>query len=213
MGIVEEVVDHWLKSKSRVEFWSRFAYVAICIYLYVTYTSCLSRTIALTGAIGFIFFETAFTTLGNSLEHKSFKIGHTTWAQFVCNCMYIPILLCAYREVVKDQTHRILFFPINIWLLEIIQGYSLMFLCGRNIAWFYHTSDARFHGNIRLYYAFVWWPFGALVEALWDPVLMVIAETLKPIHIKLILLVPLFMVISAKFVGWPLLGIPREHQH
>ena len=122
----------------------------------------------------------AFTTLGHSLEKKRFAMGHTTWAQFVCNILYVPVLLVTYRRVVENSWHRVILFPINIWLLEIIQGYSLMFLAGRNLAWFYDTSDAMFHGNIRLYYAFVWWPFGFVVESLWDTVITVIAKETNP---------------------------------
>ena len=187
-------------------------YVFFCVYLYVTYTNEMSRSVGLIGASGFIFFETAFTTIGHSLKKKRFEMGHTTWAQFVCNVLYVPFLLVTYRHVLNDSLYRVILFPINIWLLEIVQGYSLMFLAGRNLAWFYDTPDARFHGNIRLYYVFVWWPFGFLVETLWEPVITVLAEEIKPIHLKLIFLVPLLMVLSVKWLGWPLLGIPRLHK-
>ena len=211
MGVIEEIADTW-SLKTHGGFWSRFVYVCLCVYLYATNTNAMSRSVGLIGACAVLFVETGFTTIGHSVKKKSFAMGHTTWAQFVCNILYVPVLLVTYRHVVENFWYRVILFPINIWLLEIIQGYSLMFLAGRNLAWFYDTSDAMFHGNIRLYYAFVWWPFGFVVESLWDTVITVIAKEIEPIHLKLILLVPLFMLLSVKFVGWPLLGIPRKHK-
>ncbi|KAF9972435.1 hypothetical protein BGZ73_004438 [Actinomortierella ambigua] len=63
--------------------------------------------------------------------------GHTTIHQFVMNVFYIPILVHGYHAVIHNTYLRILLFPFNIWLLEIIQGYTLMYLLGYNAAWTY----------------------------------------------------------------------------
>ncbi|ETV75300.1 hypothetical protein H257_10483 [Aphanomyces astaci] len=92
------------------------------------------------------------------------RAGHTTWAQFWANVVYTPVLLYAYRAVVPSAVLRVLLFPCNIWLLEILEGYTLMLLFGRNIAWTYTTSDAYCHGNIRLGFWKLWLVLGLVLE-------------------------------------------------
>ena len=77
------------------------------------------------------------------------RVGHTTWHQFWANVLYTPILLFAYRTTLPDvPLLRVALFPLNVWLLEVVEGYALMFLFdGRNPAWTYTTDDAYFHGG------------------------------------------------------------------
>ena len=79
------------------------------------------------------------------------RAGHTTAHQFLCNIVYTPVLLFWYRGCVPAHpAARVLLFPLNVWLLELVEGYALMALHGgRNPAWTYGTPDAAFHGNVR----------------------------------------------------------------
>ncbi|KAF0701630.1 Aste57867_7945 [Aphanomyces stellatus] len=92
------------------------------------------------------------------------RAGHTTWAQFWANVLYTPVLLHTYRAVVPHPILRVLCFPLNIWLLEIVEGYTLIYLFGRNIAWTYKTTDAYCHGNIRLGFWKLWLALGLVLE-------------------------------------------------
>ncbi|OQR80955.1 hypothetical protein THRCLA_11905 [Thraustotheca clavata] len=90
--------------------------------------------------------------------------GHTTWAQFWANVLYTPFLLFNYREFIPNPYIRIILFPFNIWLLEIIEGYALILIFGKNIAWTYNTPDAYFHNNIRTGFAGLWLLLGFALE-------------------------------------------------
>jgi hypothetical protein len=48
--------------------------------------------------------------------------GHTTVHQFACNVLYTPLLMDVYFSLVPSWPARILLFPLNIWLLEVVQG-------------------------------------------------------------------------------------------
>ena len=54
-------------------------------------------------------------------------------------------------------------FPIAVWSIEIVQGYALIFLFRRNVAWWYHGRDAFFRGTIKLGH---WWAWLLLVAPL-----------------------------------------------
>ncbi|KAG0223427.1 hypothetical protein BGW42_005905 [Actinomortierella wolfii] len=95
--------------------------------------------------------------------------GHTTVHQYIMNVFYIPILIHGYHALIHNTYLRILFFPLNIWLLEIIQGYTLIYLIGYNAAWTYRGKDAFFHGTIKLSYVHHWLMFGAVLELLIIP--------------------------------------------
>lgn len=56
-------------------------------------------------------------------------------------------------------------FPMNIWLLEIVQGLAIQWIYGRNVAWCYADyADELFNGLIRIGHAIWWWGLGV---ALW----------------------------------------------
>ncbi|KAF9365404.1 hypothetical protein BGX34_010130 [Mortierella sp. NVP85] len=63
--------------------------------------------------------------------------GHTTVHQYIMNVFYIPILIQGYHALISSTFLRVLLFPLNIWVLEIIQGYTLIYLIGYNAAWSY----------------------------------------------------------------------------
>ncbi|KAG0259198.1 hypothetical protein BG011_002788 [Mortierella polycephala] len=48
--------------------------------------------------------------------------GHTTVHQYIMNVFYIPLLIHGYHALIGSTVLRIVLFPINIWILEIIEG-------------------------------------------------------------------------------------------
>ena len=58
----------------------------------------------------------------------------------------------------------------NIYKINWIKiiRYAIMAIFGRNIAWFYYSDDAMFHGNIRLRYFKYWLLMGILSEILYQ---------------------------------------------
>ena len=96
-------------------------------------------------------------------------VAFTSIQQFTMNLLTIPLFTVMYRLCIPKKYLRIGLYPLNIWILEILQGYSLMhFYDGRNPAWNYTTSDAFFDGNIRLFYFPVWLFLGVVVDSILD---------------------------------------------
>ncbi len=180
----------------------------------MAFTTEQHRAASVVAACAFSLVETTWTSL--FIDGKlGLRVGHTTWAQWWGNILYTPILLFGYRAALSSAIFRIAFFPLNIWALEICLGYSFIFLFGRNIAWYYDEPDAFFHGNIRLYYAIPWWVLGAIVELVWDPLLLPAAARLgKEWPIALALAVPASLASDA-ILGWPQLGLknPNVKKH
>jgi hypothetical protein len=103
----------------------------------------------------------------------------------VANLFFTPLLMDVYFSNVTDTWMRALLWPINIWMLEIIEGYVLIFLYGFNPAWTYRGSDAFFHGNIKLGYWQFWLPMGAFMAWYgWESVLKP-AGTLGALYMSL----------------------------
>lgn len=62
--------------------------------------------------------------------------------------MVIPL----FYKYVDPMALRLILFPLNSWLIEVIEGYFLMHIFGYNPAWTYHGDYILFHGNIKLTY-------------------------------------------------------------
>ena len=95
--------------------------------------------------------------------------GHTTLHQFWANVMYTPVLLAQAASGGAGggggvSWLHVVLFPLWIWLLEIVEGYTLMLLFGHNPAWSYSGRRAFFHGNITLGHAPFWVGLGAAVH-------------------------------------------------
>jgi hypothetical protein len=119
--------------------------------------------------VEFTFYSVTIQTPEGEVYFRPFskdrRAGHTTWQQFYANILYTPILMDVYYYILADYWMlRVLLFPINIWLLEIIVGYVLIFLYGYNPAWVYYGKGALFSGNIKLPYAIYWLLFGGVLE-------------------------------------------------
>ena len=176
------------------------------VFFYYNNTTSTTRALGLVAACGFVAIETFWTTitvedsatglvsitsLSSLLTLQPGTIGHSSFAQFWVNVIFTPFLLNGYREffdwfigsygimlgpIPLVSVVRIIMFCCNVWLLEIVEGYLIMFLCGRNIAWEYRGADAWFHGNIKLQYAMPWMVLGFLVESFFEPFILPSAQ-------------------------------------
>jgi len=91
----------------------------------------------------------------------------TTFEQFYIILLYWPFLHEPYLYYMKTfgSLLRFAFFPILVWVAEVIEGYTLMYFHnGLNPAWCYKCKDALFHGNIRLYFFPHWLALGLITE-------------------------------------------------
>jgi len=88
---------------------------------------------------------------------------YTTSSQWFLNVLYLPAMFKFFFPFVDHSI--VLFtltFPFQVWLLEIIQGYFLIWLYGHNVAWSYAGDNVYFHGNIKLT-MYHWWALLGLV--------------------------------------------------
>jgi hypothetical protein len=53
-----------------------------------------------------------------------------------------------------------------------VEGYILIYIFSKNIAWEYKGWDAYFNGNIKLQYYLPWLGLGLILELLWDILLL-----------------------------------------
>lgn len=95
-----------------------------------------------------------------------------------------PILIDYTRNVLLADVSpliRVLIMPLNVWLLEIIEGYAIMFVFnGKNVAWEYKGWDTLFHGNIKGQYILNWWGLGIAVEVAYDLLLRPVCYAIHP---------------------------------
>ena len=93
----------------------------------------------------------------------------TSWAQFYCNLLYVPILLDLYGKLFSSLPWLyVLCFPLNIYILEIIVGHFLIWLHGYNVAWCYRDyTDSYANGCFRLAHAPFWLGLGFCTHSLW----------------------------------------------
>ena len=113
-------------------------------------------------ALLYSWMEYAFT----SVERQQ---SYTTVAQFGANLLYVPILLDAYSwlwrmlvqggvlHVANEGVAYVLCFPLNVYMLELVQDELLVALYGFNVAWCYKDyADELCNGVIRLGHAPLW---------------------------------------------------------
>ena len=106
-------------------------------------------------ASAFFFIETIFCTV---TEPRFDYIIWSTPEQFIINILFIPMLLPTIHDPFRSLPiwSKALLSPIFIWILEICEGYFLIFLFKYNRAWQYFGSDAFLNGTIKLSYAPFW---------------------------------------------------------
>jgi hypothetical protein len=189
---------------------SRVAYVSIILNHWIARTNDEEKVLSVLGAGAFAFVESTWTSLTSGFPH-------TTWYQFYCNLAYTPFLLgtsytfwgsfggdCLFFGNEIDVI-RVLCFPIAIYMLELIQGYSLIFIFGENRAWHYNGSLALFHGNITLAYFFVWILFGLVIEVSYLPLLLLRDQILHTLRKDGIVLYDVSNILLVTFIYAPLL--------
>jgi hypothetical protein len=165
----------WLSSLSKSISPLQWCVVALLYVVWWNSTTTRTKIIAILGACGYSCIEYTWYTVTTEDEHghviftpgePTCRQGFTTFAQWWANVLYIPILLHVYHAIVPIAWLRLVLFPFNVWVLEIVEGYFLMLVYGRNVAWDYTDSQSYFHGNITLSHWNVWLVLGLVVEAL-----------------------------------------------
>ncbi|KAF4656771.1 hypothetical protein FOL47_008749 [Perkinsus chesapeaki] len=162
--------------------------VPIIFALWFTFTDFTGKIMSFCGAVMYAFIESTYLTFHEGHFHSSF-------AQFWCNIWYNPIVTEVYRRhaipaltnlLVENsqffQAHfgedplvlasvlAVCLMPLNIWCLEVVQGYLIIFLYGKNIAWDYSYSKfAVMHGNCNLTMFPEWLAFGLILERIYWP--------------------------------------------
>jgi hypothetical protein len=120
---------------------------------------------AVLAAFAYTFIEYTF----NAIAHEK---GFTSDAQFGANLLYIPVLLDVYASVLLPHSPYIyiLCFPLNVWLLELVEDRLFLITHGRNVAWCYHFyEDSHFGGVIRRGHGVCWLLMGAGALVMWTP--------------------------------------------
>ncbi|GMH62844.1 hypothetical protein TrRE_jg11155 [Triparma retinervis] len=165
------------------------AFLALLLWGYLNCTSSLDRAGSVGVAVVFIVIELTWTTIAHedpktgsvSVKGWQGKFGHSSFAQFWSNVVWGSMLLFRYREVIglfgleEGWARSALFvfmFPFSVWWLEIVEGYILIFLFGKNVAWEYKGKAAYFHGTITIEYFVPWLGLGAAIELLWDSLIL-----------------------------------------
>ena len=142
----------------------------VWLYWYCA-TSTHNKLVAMGIATGFSCVEHIFTLV--TVDEKSGdKIG-TTMEQWLVHTLFMPFMIPWYQYVSYsifsyDYVYNIniiiaetsidlciiIFAPLFCWILEIMEGYFLIYFFGYNRAWQYFGKDALFNGTIKLGY---WW--------------------------------------------------------
>jgi hypothetical protein len=94
---------------------------------------------------------------------KTTRPPQTTVEQFVCNALWVPVLL-QIRGFIGGPIARVLVFPLLVWTTEVVQGYTLIALFGFNPAWNYRGRHVFLDGNIKLSMWHMWLACGVLFE-------------------------------------------------
>ncbi len=89
--------------------------------------------------------------------------AHTTIEQFLMNILCGPILVDGFRSVVPYMWLRVLVMPLNVWIIEIIQGYTLLYIWKTRV-WEYTDEYAYFNGFISLSWGMFWMVLGFLMD-------------------------------------------------
>ena len=124
---------------------------------------------ALVCALLYSCIESTFTLLERGAPY-------TSDAQFWGNLLVLPFTLELYSALVpRSAVAFIALFPLNIWLLEVVEGHAIAYVYGRNVAWCYADySDEFYHGWLRLGHAVWWLGLGAICFVLY-PILQAAA--------------------------------------
>lgn len=154
----------------------------VCIWLYVLDTKMMFEVILMSltySAIEYTWYMNTLQMDDGSVQiiplRVPGRVGFTSWEQLIGNILYVPFALNGYSSVFSTDGYsrqtlavmvtliRILLFPVNIWLLEIIQDRIMKWLMGFNPAWNYTGAPgSRFDGAINLAHWKLWIILGCI---------------------------------------------------
>ena len=86
----------------------------------------------------------------------------TTLEQSIITFIWTPIII-KHFTIIKNKKYRILLFPFNIWLCEIIFG-NLLLYYNNTRAWYYDDILALFNGLITLSFTLHWILLGLIID-------------------------------------------------
>jgi len=83
-----------------------------------------------------------FSLVELSWTFAAYGTPRTTFEQFYILLFYWPLLHEPYLNYMKSygSIWRIFFFPLCVWLTEIVEGYTLIFFHGFNPGWKYENK-------------------------------------------------------------------------
>jgi len=149
-----------------------FPSLAVALFLWMLLTDVQQKMCCMMVALTFGWVEICFTGMTHQIFRNTMdpryiiKMGKTTWEQFVFSVFWSPIGSLFYKWLFSAFHFRFIFFPINIFVAEIVGGYYLTYVWGRR-AWNYTTYNLNFFdGNITLLYIPCWW-FLCIIDEIW----------------------------------------------
>jgi hypothetical protein len=114
------------------------------------------------------FFESCvFATLESLLYKWEDGYFFTTYQQFFCNLLALPLMIDFVHYMIDDIWLRILLFPFSVWTYEYVTTIWLRSIFGKNPCWTYLGKDGSlFEGAICVnsHYYVRWMALGALAE-------------------------------------------------
>eukprot|EP01089_Gocevia_fonbrunei_P007253 TRINITY_DN1833_c0_g1_i1.p1 TRINITY_DN1833_c0_g1~~TRINITY_DN1833_c0_g1_i1.p1 ORF type:complete len:237 (-),score=15.62 TRINITY_DN1833_c0_g1_i1:63-677(-) len=96
---------------------------------------------------------------------NTLKNGHTTWEQWFMMIVHAPFGTDLYFSVLSHPLLRLILFPLNVWIAELVWG-AVFAYCWIRRPWYYTSPYARFDGLIRIDYWWVWLLLGLTHEFL-----------------------------------------------
>lgn len=124
------------------------------------------------------------------------RMGHTTFDQFLANVLYLPLLLTLSEQILTSLRGAIpialeenigartllmviaaLLGPLQIWLLEVVEDFVLKVIFGHNTAWSYVGERTAWCGGaIKLNMWPLWMMLGVVLEVSYAPLLVPLVE-------------------------------------
>ena len=127
--------------KNKKSFIKKFMFFTPITMMWIYTFNCQRISLSFYGSIIFACLEMIFYKWNNN-------VFFTTKEQFIANFISMPFMIADYHVLFPNIYLRHLIFPLNVWLFEIIMGYSMIFLLENNPAWNYNTKYSYFKGQI-----------------------------------------------------------------
>jgi hypothetical protein len=95
------------------------------------------------------------------------NVYFTTKEQFVMNMIFVPFIIEDFNRLFRNFYWRHFIFPFNIWIFELMMGFTLILIFGNNPAWRYKGRYSYFRNQINLIHYPRWLFLGVLQEILY----------------------------------------------